>query len=151
MDHNPYQTPNTNVDPNEPEPKNTLFWKVFFWFNAIVTALTLISLPFIDLLSVIDQIDLIITLIAIAGLYGYAYYRPIGRVVFWRYFFYVVLFESLLYNFYLPLSGASRYGEPTPFDAYYIVEIIFVVFMLIAMHRYAYRLPFIWQRNNKEL
>ena len=67
--------------------------------------------------------------------------------MFWRYFFYFMLLESILFIIVMPLAGANRYGQLTELDGFYIFEIAYVYLILMALYLYAYRRPFVWSRR----
>ena len=105
---NPYRPPDSSIEPPQQKPVNTIWWKIFFWITALMTTLTVAIIPLLGGLNLLDYLDLIIYLIALAGLYGFAFYKPIGQVLFWRYFFYILLFEAIIYSGILPFAGICR-------------------------------------------
>jgi hypothetical protein len=141
------QTPDVenNAGHDHPE-KNSLGWRVFFWISAVLMSLVLSFMSF-ELLSPFDWIDVLVSVIGTVGLYGFAYYRPVASVVFWRYFFYIVLIESLVYTFVLPVMGVEQYGQVVNFDGSFLLGVFYLGFYLAALNAYAYKRPFIWQRN----
>ena len=98
----------------------------------------------LEILSFFDALDLMISIVGTVGLYGFAYYKPVGSVVFWRYFFYIVLFESLVYSLLLPMLGVEQYGQVVSLDENYLISLIYLGFYLVALNAYAYKRPFIW-------
>ncbi len=144
MDTNPYKQPEA---PLPPHPTNTIWWKLYFCLAAVLTILSLMGMPSLKTFTVFDYVDLILSAIAVVGLYGFAYYQRIGNVVFWRYFFYAALVESVFFSGILPAVGAKRFGQETTIDVYYLLEIALAVLMLVAIYRYAYKRPFIWSRS----
>lgn len=147
MNHNPYEPPEADIEPGGPAPRNTVWWRVFFALSAIMVGLGVLAVPFIPGLNMIDIIDFAASIVAMIGLYGFAYYKRIGGVVFWRYFFYLMAFESILFIIVMPLAGANRYGQPSEFDGFYIFEIAYGYLILMALYLYAYRRPFVWSRR----
>jgi hypothetical protein len=145
MDTNPYKRP--EAPPEPAHPINTIWWKLYFWLAAALTILSLLGMPSAEGFTVFDYVDFILSATALVGLYGFAYYERIGSVVFWRYFFYVALVESVFFSGILPAVGAKRFGQETTIDAYYLLEIALAVLMLAAIYRYAYWRPFIWNRS----
>ena len=147
MDHNPYKPPEAEIEPGGPAPRNTLWWRVFFSLSAIMVGLGILVVPFITGLGPLDIIDFAASIVAMIGVYGFAYYKRIGGVVFWRYFFYFMLLESILFIIVMPLAGANRYGQLTELDGFYIFEIAYAYLVLMALYLYAYRRPFVWSRR----
>ena len=147
MDQNPYQPPDSELEPGGPPPRNSTGWRVFFWISAGLVGLGVLAVPFIDNLTLLDLVDFGTSIVAVVGLFGFAYYRRIGGVVFWRYFFYFALLESFVFVILLPLIGAERYGEPTGMDGFYLFEIVYAYLILSALYFYAYRREFVWSRR----
>ncbi len=111
-------------------------------------ALGVLIFPYIENVSLFDLIDFVVSIVAQFGLYGFAFYTPIGTLLFWRYFFYFLLIESILFVILLPILGVQQYGQPTRFDGTFVFELGFVLLILRAVYFYAYRRPFIWARSS---
>lgn len=106
--------------------------------------LSTIGVSIMQNLTLFDYVDFLLSLIGTAGLWGFAYYKPVGKLVFWRYYFYVVLIESFVVTFLFPLLNIPVYGEITEFNSMFIVGCIYMAAILYAIYQYAYRRPFIW-------
>jgi hypothetical protein len=143
-DTNPYEPPGSPLKGAHGRPRNTLWWKVFFWITLVLTLFTVLGVASIKGVSLMDYVDFALSLVAVVGLFGFAYYRPIGGVVFWRYFFYVALVEAVVYSLVFPALGVARYGD-TSITYWYLFEIGYTVLILWAIYRYAYQVPIIWQ------
>lgn len=143
---NPYQPPKTSIGNVGGKPKNSIWWKAFFWLTLVLMLLSAISLPFIDGLNLFDYADFMLSVVSVVGLYGFCFYRRLGNVVFWRYFFYVVLVESIIFSIVLPIMEIPRYGEVADVTGWYIFEIVYTSLLLWAIYRYAYKVPFLWER-----
>lgn len=130
--------------PSPPKSGNSLAWKVFFWINAALILLAGLSLPLMIDLSPLDYLDFAVSIGITLSLYGFAYLKPIGSVVFWRYFFYVALLDSIIYIIVLPLLGALRYGQEFNLDIFYGLEWALSLAMLYALNQYAYKRTDIW-------
>lgn len=137
----------SNEDPYKPPESNSTSWKTFFWVTAALMALSIPGVATIQNLSIFDYLDFLISIAITVGLYGFAFYKPIGTVIFWRYFFYASAIESIIVSVLFPLAGIPVYGEATIFDAWYLIGSVYVIAMLYAIYQYAYRRPFIWHRN----
>jgi len=96
-----------------------------------------------------DRVDLFLSIFALLGLFGVAYSKQILTVVFWRYFFYFGMIETILYSIVLPFIGYERYGKPFIFNGLYVLEIVYAVILLYVLHSYAYRKPYIWMVNRR--
>ncbi len=149
MNRNPFEPPQSEERIFLERGKNSIFWKVFFFISAMLMVLALLGIAVLDksLLSVFDYIDIFLSLISITGLFGFAFYKSIGNVVFWRYFFYAVLLETIIYNVIFPMFGVEQFGAAVTIDIWFIPQVICCYFFLFAMHSYAYRCPFIWDKS----
>ena len=125
-------------------PTNSTGWKVFFWLMTLLTYFGVRQMPTFDNLSLIELIDLIFTVITLAGMFGFAYYRALLNVVFWRYFFYALLLDMVILSIVYPLLGLSRYGRLPTFGIDYLLELALSSTILYAVYTYAYKRPFIW-------
>jgi len=144
MNDNPYQSPSADLRPDEPRPKNSTWWKVFFWISAVGMLVVIIGIPFLESVSGFDYVDIFLSVVGTVGLFGFAFYKRIGKIVYWRYFFYLVLFESIFYSLALPLVGYERYGELASINGWYAFEILYAAIYLSALYFYAYKRSFIW-------
>lgn len=141
MNNNPEQR-----QPPSPSPSQSSYaWKVFFWINATLMALALLNLPFIKNMSPLDYIDFALSLAATVGLYGFAFAQAVGTVVFWRYLFYAVFIDVIVYALLLPLFGVPRYGQEFQLDGFYALELVLAATILYALNQYAYKRKDIWQ------
>lgn len=145
MEDNPYRPPTADLGSGDRKPTNNIWWKIFFWISAVLMLLGVVTLPFIEGVTILDYADVILSVIAVVGLFGFAFYRPIGKVVFWRYFFYIVLLESIAYTLLLPAIGYERFGEENAYDIWYAVEVVYALLFLCALNLYAYKRPIVWK------
>lgn len=145
MNDDPYQSPLAELRFDEPQHRYSLGWKVFFGISVISMLLLLIALPFLESVSVFDYLDILLAIFGMVGLFGLAFSKRIGRLVYWRYYFYVMLFESLFYGLALPLVGYERLGELTAMGGQFAFEIAYAAIYLSALYFYAYRRSCIWQ------
>lgn len=113
----------------------------------MLLSLSTASLLSLQTATVIDRIDLFLSIFATFGLFGVAYSKPLITVVFWRYFFYFGIIETFLYSIVLPIVGFNRYAKPLVFNGLYVFEIVYAVLLLYALHIYAYRKSSIWAAN----
>jgi hypothetical protein len=141
----PSRPPKSDLNSDGQHQQNSPGWRLFFWVSAILMALVIVFVPLVDALSLFDWIDLGFSIVGTVGLYGFAYYKPLGSMIFWRYFFYAVLVESFIYSIVLPLAGAEQYGQPVNFDSSLLLSFAYLLFYLIALNAYAYKRPFVWK------
>ena len=93
---------------------------------------------------------MIVAIVSLGGLYGFAYYKPLINVVFWRYFFYVALLDLLLQFFVLPLLSVPNFGQTVTLDGSYFVFLIYNFAILYGLNHYAYKCPFIWSASTPD-
>lgn len=122
----------------------SVLFKTFFWLTVGLLSLSLVAPVSQQTATYFDRIDLFLSTFSLLGLFGVAYSKRVLNVVFWRYFFYFGIIETLFYSISLPLVGYERYGKPFVFDSFYVFEIVYAVILLYVLHTYAYRKPFIW-------
>ena len=144
MSEDPYKPPESDLNSNGQDHRNSLGWRLFFWVSAVLMLLVVAFVPLLEMLSLFDWIDLGFSIVGTVGLYGFAYYKPLGSIIFWRYFFYAVLIESFIYSIVLPLAGVEQYGQAVNLDSSMLLSIAYLFFYLIALNAYAYKRPFVW-------
>lgn len=144
---NPYEPPLSHLESSGGKPKNSIWWKLFFWISLLLTLMGVPGLAVTKGLTLLDYADFILSVMAVVGLYGFAYYKRIGNVVFWRYFFYATLIETLVFSLMFPLLGVPRYGAKT-LNYWYFFEIAYSLLILSALHRYAYRSALVWKSES---
>ncbi len=129
--------------------KNTIGWKIFFWVSFVFMLLSMAIIYFANtidfIVSMYDYADLLVSMWATVGLFGFAYYKPIFNRMFWRYGFYVILVNSLVYSLVLPMLSIERYGEAFTLDYLYGIELLYTAAMLYAVYSYAFKRDFIWK------
>jgi hypothetical protein len=141
----PYRPPTAALKDSGP-PRPNWWWKTFFWITLMLTILFAAAFPFLESLTAFDYVDFLLSVIALVGIFGFSHHKQIGRVVFWRYFFYIALLESIFFSVALPILGIPRYGS-SEIDFSIIFEIGYTLLFLWALHSYAYKATLIWQRN----
>ena len=128
--------------------RNSISWKVFFWINASLMLIATMSVPLVHNMNLLDYFDLSISLGCTLGLYGFAFYRPLYNILFWRYFFYLALFDFSLYSLILPTLDIPRYGQDFTLDVSYALELMYSITLLYALNHYAYKRAFIWNSQS---
>ena len=123
---------------------DTLTWQAFFYVTTFLMILSFANATLIPNLSLFDYLDLAISATANVGLYGLAFQKRIGRIVFWRYFFYVVATETLIITFVFPLLSIPFYGQASEFSAWYVIGSVFFTAVIYGNYIYAYKQPRIW-------
>jgi len=145
MSQNPLE-PQEKIGSRRAAFRYTLLWKGYFAFSVYAVIVSSLYVPTITSLTYVDVLDFAVSLVAVVGLYGFVYSVRIGKVVFWRYFFYLALLESLVFCLLIPLFGGSRYGREFHLEPAYPVELLYIGIMLYALNLYAYKRPALWKR-----
>ena len=150
MNEDPYQTPTSELGKRGRQHKRSLWWKIVFWFYIALFVLTLLALPLVGGLSVIDYFELAISIVGTVALFGFAYDKAVLTVAFWRYYFYVMLVETVVYTVVWPAAGFQRYGMDTGFDGSYVFELCFVSALIYVMYVYSHRCDFLWEKTKTD-
>jgi hypothetical protein len=120
-------------------------WKIYSW---ILTAC--LAFAYYDIFSktakIQDLLDIPISLVALVGLFGYAYKKKIGNRQFWKFWLLLLIPWDILYNFFL-----ANYPDVPKI----LVAIGIVLFLpeYIALYRYSSTRQMQWnqeQRSNQE-
>lgn len=146
MSQDPFEPPESKVSDKRPSPKYMLLWKAYFVFSVYAAIVSSVYVPTIAKLSYFDVLDFGVSLVAVVGLYGFTYSVRFANVVFWRYFFYLALIETIVFCVLLPVFGTTRYGREFHFDPFYLFELGYVIPMLYALNAYAYKRPALWKK-----
>ena len=124
-------------------------WKIYFWvlFLLLIIAYAMIlttSPTFWDIL------DPIVSFVALAGVFAYAYKKKIFSANFWKTWFVVIIIWDLTYNIVLTeyLGVAQDIGssleEGTPID--HILSILIIIPEYIALYLLGVKSPDIWNK-----
>lgn len=145
MSQNPVEPPESKVNTQRRSLRYPLLWKGYLIFSVYVAVATSLYVPTMEQLSYFDVLDFGVSLVAVLGLYGFVYGVKIYKVVFWRYFTYLFLLESVLFCLLLPAFGVERYGRGFQFNVFYLLEIAYVLPMIYALNMYSYKRPRLWR------
>jgi hypothetical protein len=141
---NPYRPPLSASSP-EP-PSRRIGWKVYqallalsYVFGYVLTGVQWIQ-PF-------DVVDMIVTLVAMVGLFGFAYRRRLANAVFWRRWLPIQVAWDIVVVVFLAQIGLAHQvpgaGERSAtFDL--TVQLVFLLPLYIALFRYGFRSPELW-------
>ncbi len=84
-----------------------LIWTIYFWLMALLVGASAIGRVYLfftrEIVTVYDLIESLISLIAIVGLYGFAYQTPIITPIFWK-----IVWIALLLTWVWSLFGAKN-------------------------------------------
>ena len=147
MSNNPYRPPESNLDLPVKQLRESIWWKVYFVLSILMTLLAFLGVALVDGLtvSVFDYVDSGFSLVALIGVFGFAFSIPIGKPDIWSYFFYLFVVETLFYSLALPISGEARFGEVAKFDGMYAFETAYLVPLIWALYLYAFKRNKLWE------
>lgn len=98
MGNNPYQTPKSDAFIVR-EFKRSVWWKMYFFFITILSAIGMVSFLFEPGTGVSEYINLGLWLVATVGLYGFTFLKPISKPKFWLQILIVYIVFSFAYYF----------------------------------------------------
>lgn len=134
MENNPYQAPESDLG-NKGEFKRSIWWKIYFFFITILSALGMVSLFAVPGAGITEYINLAIWLIATAGLFGFVFVKPIHKPEFWLQILIVSLVFSVAYYFITDINLRAGMSE----TEFYISSAIGWLFSLPSYYAlYAY-------------
>lgn len=147
------------TDKPEPSPENpgggakppthpSVLWRLFFGFNCLLIVLNILSVPYIQSIGLMEIIDFTFTNTLFIALCGFMFLKPLGSVIFWRYFFYAAFLEAIIVLLIFPAIGVNLYGEPMSFNIW-VLNILNTCVNLVALNLYAYKMRFIWVAPRK--
>lgn len=144
---NPYTPPQSPLDATPTATGPGTFWKIFFWFNAVMFPLIAIGLAMVPALSLLDAIDIALYLVFLVALYGYVFSKKIASQQTWKVACYVYPAWVVVYEFILPFGfGMPKYGESAPPGFNEVFSVVFSVLIVLTFHRYAFRSDALWQQ-----
>lgn len=119
MDHNPYETPQADIE-TEVSLTRSIWWKIYFFIITILSALGYTVYLFSEASGIAEYLSIVMFVIGAVGLYGYVFLRKIGWPVFWMVFLFVLIGYSILYYFVTDLELQGEMDDTT----YYISNAI---------------------------
>ena len=126
-------------------------WKIYF----IIFSLLLLF-AYYDLISrgitIYDFADIVISLTALTGLFGYTFSKKIHSQSLWRIWLFVIVIWDLFYNIYLTAILGVAQGVAQGEENINIAE-MFIAFILIfpayiALYLYGYKSTALWENKN---
>jgi hypothetical protein len=121
-------------------------FKAYFWFFLTLLVLTHAQV-FAGKIAPYDMMDLPFSLMALAGLFGYAYRRRIAHPRFWMIYFFVQIGWDLFYisskPFALPDSGSL-----TEFNISLFFSCLLVAPFYMGLYNYAFRSTGLWNQSS---
>ena len=114
-----------------------MFWKIYFVFLVAISFPAYLQQGFPRTWEITD---LLISIIATVGLFGYAWKKQFFNRLFWKIFFFLFIGWSVFYEFFLPkLPQYDKLLEKIPFILYIITFLILLGPLFVALYLYAFQ------------
>jgi len=128
-----------------PMMKIHILWKVYFWFLTVVV-LALLGGSIMQGVTAIKIVDIPISLVALAGVFGFAYQKSVLTGVFWKAWLPVVILWDIFANFVW--DGRAQMEGLGLLDIIVVVAFFYLLFLpgYIALYQYGFRSERIWNR-----
>ncbi|MEO1576157.1 MAG: hypothetical protein AAFU65_14525, partial [Pseudomonadota bacterium] len=99
VDKDPYQPPSSNVDSggNGTPGRRSIGWKLYFFFVTVLSGFSFLGLFSAAGHGIVEYLVVVLWVPATAGLFGFAFVRPILFPDFWRYFVVAYLIFGVAY------------------------------------------------------
>jgi hypothetical protein len=131
---NPYQPPKSDIDNGEIQ-KRSIFWKVYFFIITILSFIGMLSFLLSSGSGIVDYAQLILLIIATAGLYGFAFDKKILSPSFWIPFLVFYFIAGIAYE---PLSSVNMRHGLSDSEYYFSIAIGYILSFpsYYALYRY---------------
>lgn len=125
--------------------KTNIFWKIYFWFLLAIVGF-LFGGFLVQGLDMIKILDFPISLVSLAGLFGYAYHKGIGVSLFWKAWLPVVFVWDVSTNFLW--DGVFGFYGLDWVEVTALIAVFYGIFMAeyVALYLYGYRSGKIWEK-----
>ncbi len=114
-------------------------WKIYFWLLSLLLFAAYVIIA-IDGLTVFDVMDIPISIIALIGLYGFAFKKKIFVKEFWKLWAFVIVLWDISYNFFL-----ATYPDVSKFETAMVLLILLPEY--VALSLYAYFPTTLWKES----
>ena len=103
-------------------------------------------------ITIYDFADIVISLTALTGLFGYTFTKKIYSQALWRIWLFVIVIWDLFYNLYLTAILGVAQGVAQGGDKINITEVliafIFIFPEYVALYLYGYKSTALWEHKN---
>ena len=125
-----------------------MLWKIYAWFLAFLLAVGYGVLIW-EGIEVRDIVDMLISLVALIGVFGYAYKRKIISEDLWRVWFFVIIGWDIFYN--LVLEDFTEFSEFTTIEISIVIIIMLILIIpeYIALFLYGFRSEALWKPQKR--
>jgi WD40 repeat protein len=124
-------------------------WKIYFWALAGLLLIAFFRL-FYTGPTMWEIMDLVISTLAIAGLYGFAHRKQLIRKSFWKVWVFVIVSWDIAYNIVLTgLLGVTSQGQVAQELGLSCIglSLLVLVPMYVALYLYGYRSDSLWTQD----
>jgi hypothetical protein len=129
-----------------------MWWKIYFWGYALLLITTYYFLYFKGRPKVWDYLDSPLSVIAMVGVFGFAYEIKLFTPQFWKLWLIVIIGWDLIYNILITkiLGEAQQIEieeEGSPSWLATITNWVFIFPQYVALYLYSNRSPNIWVQD----
>lgn len=127
-----------------------LIWIIYFWITVILTGFSVIGRVYLfftrEAVTIYDLVESLIALIAIVGLYGFAYQTPIATPTFWK-IVWILLMLTWLWSFFAG-KNADMIDKIGLSKAAAVISLISMVAVpaLVGLCLYSFRSATLWSK-----
>lgn len=114
-------------------------WKIYSWILAGCLAIAYYDI-FSESAKIQDILDIPVSLVALVGLFGYAYKKKIGKRKFWQFWLLLLITWDILYNFFLKKYPDIPAGWLAAGYLLFLPE-------YIALYKYSFTQRFQWNQE----
>ena len=127
--------------------KKKIWWKLLFWINIplFIAGPTNLIYGLNSSLTNWDIIKLFMILVALVGIFGLAYSKPILSENVWRIFFPIHFLWLAFFSFTVGFTiEAPLFGSPAGPNGGYISHLLLASLLLLGIYVYSYRSESVW-------
>lgn len=119
---------------------NLRSWRIYFWMLVVAQPISLIMDP-----SMVTIAELVLTIIVLAGFWGYLHSKPLIRRGFWKSIFCVNVIYLLTVTIWLTFTTLSKQLSGNTEQILILLITVFSIPQLLALWRYGYCCHHIWE------
>lgn len=126
--------------------RGQILWKIYLWFLVVVVG-ALYGASIREGLNVVRILDIPVTLISLAGVFGFAYRKSIWTSAFWKIWLPLVIVWDIFANFVW--GGKSQMRDLGLIDIVFVAAVFYAVFLpgYIALFLYGFHSEKVWART----
>jgi len=125
-------------------------WKIYFFILSFLLLIAYFDI-FRSGATLFDFVDVIISLIALLGLFGYSFQRKIYNVRLWRTWLFVIVIWDVVYNLLLTHTVGVAQIQIKLSLVEYMLTMLIILPEYIALFLYGYKSPNFWKAHNNAI